>query len=400
MGPTSWPQRRRRRTKIVSDGIDILVDVNGHTRDARTGVFARRPAPVQVNWLGYPGTMSTPYHHYIIADECHSRPEAELYYSEKVVRLPCYQANDRKRSVAPRPSRAEVGLPDGAIVFCCFNGTHKITRFTFARWLDILNRVPDSVLWLLETSDETKNRLAEIAERAGIARTRIVYAPKIANAYHLARYPLADIFLDTVPYGAHTTASDALWMGVPVITISGRSFASRVCGSLVRSAGLPELVFSRPQDYVERAIAFGLNRAEIELYKQRLQAGRDRCVLFDMDLLVERLETLYAKMCSDHQSGLRLQPDLANLDAYLEAGIAHDHEAQELLAVEDYHGLYRQKLARMHRARPIPPDHRLWTEAEIAAVERELLVRTGAPQPQYPHADAPLPERQLKTGTR
>ena len=225
--------------KIAADGIDILVDVNGHTRDARTGVFARRPAPIQVNWLGYPGTMGTPYHHYIIADEAIIPEGAELYYSEKVLRLPCYQPNDRKRKIAEKtPTRAEVGLPDEAFVYCCFNGTHKITRFTFTRWLEILKRVPHGVLWLLDTAEETKKRLRDFAEKNGVSGDRFVFAPKMANPEHLARYRLADIFLDTMPYGAHTTASDALWMGIPVLTAPGLCFASRVCGSLVKAAGL------------------------------------------------------------------------------------------------------------------------------------------------------------------
>ena len=256
----------------AADGIDILVDVNGHTRDAKTGMFARRPAPIQVNWLGYPGSMGSPYHHYIIADEWIIPPDAEIYYSEKIVRLPCYQPNDRKRVIAAKqPNRSDAGLPDNAFVFCCFNGTHKISRFTFERWLEILARVEGSVLWLLDTSEPTKARLREFAEKNGVAASRIVFAAKMANPQHLARYPLADLFLDSVPYGAHTTASDALWMGVPVLTLSGRSFASRVCGSLVRSAGLADLVCTRPEEYVERAAWLGNNRAEVESRKARLR---------------------------------------------------------------------------------------------------------------------------------
>ena len=234
--------------KIAADGIDILVDVNGHTRDARMGVFARRPAPIIVNWLGYPGTMGTPYHHYIVADDWIIPKGSEKFYSEKVVRLPCYQPNDRKRTVAGHPpSRSDAGLPESAFVFCCFNGTHKITRFTFERWMEILHEVPESVLWLLDTTEETKTRLRQHAVSKGIGGERLIFAPKMQNAAHLARYALADLFLDTVPYGAHTTASDALWMGVPVLTLSGRSFASRVCGSLVRSAGIKELVVLSPE---------------------------------------------------------------------------------------------------------------------------------------------------------
>jgi predicted O-linked N-acetylglucosamine transferase (SPINDLY family) len=358
--------------KIAGDGIDILVDINGHTRDSRTGVFARRPAPVQVNWLGYPGTMGTPYHHYIIADDWIIPPGSEIYYSEKVVRLPCYQANDRKRVVAAeRPTRRDAGLPEDAFVFCCFNGTHKISRFTFGRWMEILTRVPGSVLWLLETTTETKKRLGDFAESRGVSRARLVFSPKQHNPHHLARYVLADLFLDTAPYGAHTTASDALWTGVPVLTLSGRSFASRVCGSLVRAAGLVDLVVTRPEDYVERAVALGNNRAAVEAYKKQLQAQRGTCLLFDMETLVGGIEALYRTMARDHNRGRTPRPDVANLDTYLEAGIQHDHEACEMLAVADYHELYKSKLRRRHLVRPLPPDRRLWTAQDIARAEGE-----------------------------
>ena len=387
--------------KIAADGIDILVDVNGHTRDARTGVFARRPAPVQVNWLGYPGTMATPYHHYIIADDWIIPQGSEIYYSEKVVRLPCYQPNDRKRVVAAeRPARRDAGLPDGAFVFCCFNGTHKIGRFTFERWLQILKRVPDSVLWLLDTSAETKNRLGEFAERNGVARARLVFAPKQHNTHHLARYPLADLFLDTAPYGAHTTASDALWMGVPVLTLSGRSFASRVCGSLVRAAGLTDLVCTRPEDYVERAVALGNNRSEIESYKKKLETGRHTCRLFDTDMLVDRLEELYRTMCSEHQKACTPRPDLSNLDSYLEAGIGHDHENQEVLAMADYHGLYKINLARLHLARPMPADERLWTARDIALVEGDTFKPAAHRSKASGDRDVNTPAKRRMTGTR
>jgi predicted O-linked N-acetylglucosamine transferase (SPINDLY family) len=212
--------------RIAADGIDILVDVNGLTKDARTGVFARRPAPVQVNWLGFPGSMASPYHQYIIADDYIVPPSHEIYYSEKVLRLDCYQANDRRRIVAEtRPSRAEAGLPEQGFVFCCFNGVQKITRFTFERWMEILKRTPGSVLWLLTSTPEIDERLRGYAEQQGVERQRIIFAPKLANPWHMARYPLADLFLDTSPYGAHTTASDALWMSVPVLTVPGRSFS-------------------------------------------------------------------------------------------------------------------------------------------------------------------------------
>jgi predicted O-linked N-acetylglucosamine transferase (SPINDLY family) len=371
---------------IAADGIDILVDVNGHTRGSRTGVFALRPAPIQVNWLGYPGTMGTPYHQYIVADDWIIPPGSEIYYSEKVLRLPCYQPNDRKRVIAAeRPSRAAAGLPDDAFVFCCFNGTHKIGRPTFDRWLKILDAVPGSVLWLLDTAPETKERLSEYAEQKGIARARLVFAPKMQNAHHLARYPLADLFLDTAPYGAHTTASDALWMGVPVLTFSGRSFASRVCGSLVRSAGLGDLVCTRIEDYVARAIELGNNRSQIAAYKSKLEAGRQTCTLFNTDLLVSRLEELYRQMCEAYRKGLLPRPNLANLESYLEAGTGHDHESQEMLAIADYPEFYKAKLRQLHLARPMTADGRLWSEADIA--------RADAPPAAMPRA------RRRKTAT-
>ncbi|MBR7619563.1 N-acetylglucosamine transferase [Phenylobacterium sp. 20VBR1] len=365
--------------QIAQDGIDILVDVNGHTRESRTGVFALRPAPIQVNWLGYPGTMGSPYHHYIVADGWIVPPGSEIYYSEKVVRLPCYQPNDRKRFVAAeRPTRAQAGLPDDAFVFCCFNGAQKISRATFERWLTILKRVEGSVLWLLESTPETHARLLAYAAGQGVAPERLIFAPKLHNSLHLARYPLADLFLDTAAYGAHTTASDALWMGVPMVTLSGRSFAARVCGSLVRASGLVDLVCASPDEYVERAVTLGHDRAQIAAYKAQLEANRDTCDLFNMEKLVSSLEDLYATMVVDYQQGALPRPDLTNLDVYMKVGVDHDHEGQEILAMEDYHGLYKAKLASRHLARPVVADNRLWTAQDIALTDGEPAV----PEPQ------------------
>jgi predicted O-linked N-acetylglucosamine transferase (SPINDLY family) len=346
--------------RIAADGIDILVDVNGLTRSARTAVFARRPAPVQVNWLGFPGSMGSPYHQYIIADDWIIPEESEIYYSEKVLRLACYQPNDRKRLIAERPSRAQVGLPEDAFVFCCFNGTQKFTRFHFDRWLEILRRAPGSVLWLLETEPDINQRLGDYAEAGGVSRDRLVFAPKLVNHHHLARYALADLFLDTAPYGAHTTASDALWLGVPVLTLSGRGFAARVCGSLVRSAGLPELICETAEDYIGRAAALARNPADAAALKAKLEANRGTCALFDVDALTARLEGLYFGMVETHQRGGTPVPDLDNLDAYFEAGRTMDHEAVEMRAVPDYAGVYRAKFAEMSRARPVSYDRRLW----------------------------------------
>lgn len=358
---------------IAKDGIDILVDVNGHTREARLGVFARRPAPIIVNWLGYPGTMGSAFHHYIIGDESVIPVDHELYYSERVLRLPCYQPNDRKRVVHPHtPSRAEAGLPEDAFVFCCFNAAHKITRFSFERWMEIMRQTPQSVLWLLDYSSETNNRIRAAAAERGVAADRIFFAKKIANAHHLARYPLADLFLDTIPYGAHTTASDALWMGVPVLTLPGRSFASRVCSSLVRSAGAPELICDTPEHFVSRAVELATtDRLSLASIRERIIAGRDTCTLFDIDGLTRNLERLYAQMAAEYVARQMPQPQLANLSAYLEIGARFDHDAAEIGLMADYHAHYRAELARLDARRPLIADGRLWpVPADADAISR------------------------------
>jgi predicted O-linked N-acetylglucosamine transferase (SPINDLY family) len=366
--------------KIAEDGIDILVDVNGHTRDARIGVFARRPAPIQVNWLGYPGTMGSSFHHYIVADDWTIPDHAEAWYSEKVLRLPCYQPNDRKRIVDENaPKRADFGLPDDAFVFCCFNASHKFTRFTFDRWMEILKATDNSVLWLLDYSPETNQRLREQAAERGVDGSRLVFAPKLPNPRHLARYPLADMFLDSVPYGAHTTASDALWMSVPVLTWSGRCFASRVCGSLLRSAGLPDMVCDTPEEFVSRAIHLaGTGRGELEIIKQRLIANRDTCTLFDVAKLSRALEDCYRQMRADYISGNLPQPNLNNLDAYFDIGVAQDHELREIGALTDYEGFYRAQLGRRHYHHPLAADGRLWDGEERPDVPQRAQAKPRA----------------------
>ena len=343
--------------RIADDGIHILVDVNGYTREGRTKLLALRPAPIIVNWLGYPGTVASPYHHYIVADDWIIPPELEIYYSEKVLRLPCYQPNNRNRVVASEtPTRAQAGLPDDAVVYCSFNGTHKITRFTFDRWLDVLERVPHGVLWLLTGADGTNERLKARAEARGIATERLIFAPKVANPAHLARYPLADLFLDNTPYGAHTTASDALWTGVPVLTWSGRCFAARVCGSLVRAAGLPELVVDTAEAYVAKAVELGHDRPALAALRRRLAENRESCPLFDMPLLVRRLEDLYEEMWADRLADRLPQPDLTDLDACLDVALDFDHEATEVGAIPDYPGWWRDRLLTRHRRRPLATD--------------------------------------------
>lgn len=326
---------------IRSHEIDILIDLNGYTKDARTRVFALRPAPVSVNWFGFPGTMASPFHHYLIADETILPPELEYTVSETVLRLPCYQPNDRRRTVAPeRPSRADLGLPETGFVFCSLNGMQKITERVFSRWMEILSQVPDSVLWLLTGTEETNERLRQAATARGVAPERLVFADKRANPHHLARYPLADLFLDTFPYGSHTTAADALWMGVPVLTLMGRSFAARVCASLVRAAGIEEMICTTGDDYVARAVAYGRDPASLRPTRERLLSGRDTCLLFDTPLLMRRLEGLYGQMAQAAADDVLPVPRLRGLDLVHEFGTGLDLPDSETLSEEAYRALY------------------------------------------------------------
>jgi len=356
---------------IAADKIDILVDLNGYTKSARTRVFSLRPAPIIVNWFGYPGTMGTPYHHYLIADPIIIPEDSELFYSEKIVRLPCYQPNDRKRIVSPRaPSRKEMGLPEDAIVYCSFNGTQKLTARIFALWMAILKNTPNSVLWLLGATEDTNDRLRSYAENAGVGRERILFAEKIANPDHLARYPLADLFLDSFPYGAHTTAADSLWMGVPVLTLQGRSFASRVCSSLLQAAGVGELVCATDAEYASKAVGYGNNRNSLLALKTRLRESRDSCLLFDTTRLVRELEAAFVRMLRDHSEGNLPRPDLSNLDAYHEIGIGLDYEATDSMSNENYRALYAERLLQRHLTYPVPRDSRLWRDGDMSRVER------------------------------
>lgn len=350
--------------RIAEDRIDILIDLNGYTRDARTKVFALQPAPIIVNWFGFPGTMGSPYHHYLIADPYIIPEDHEVYYSEKVLRLPCYQPNDRKRPVAAqRPARKDEGLPEDALVYCCLNGMQKITPAVFQAWMSILGQVPGSVLWLLSGTDDTNARLRQMAEQSGVSPDRLVFAQKKPNPEHLARYPLADLFLDTHPYGAHTTAADAMWMGVPVLTIPGRSFASRVCASLVRAAEMGDLICPDVNAYVERAIELGRNQERMAAAKQRLAAGRDTCLLFDTPNLTRSLEDLFRQMWRDFETGSLPAPDLTNLDVYFDLGTDLNLGNVGTLTDEAYGRRYEEKLYGWHQTYPIRSDARLWKRA-------------------------------------
>lgn len=348
---------------LRGDGIDILVDLNGHTRGGRLSLLARRPAPIIVNWLGFAGTMGSPFHHYIIADETIVPPAYEHHYSEAVRRLPCYQPNDRHRTVNATPPRAALGLPEDAFVFCCFNGMQKITRFIFECWMAILRATPGSVLWLIQGGPEAEAALRKHAEQQGIVPARLIFAPPLRNADHVARYAAADLFLDTWPYGAHTTASDCLWMGTPILTVPGQSFASRVCASLSRAAGAGDFVCRDWDEYTRRAIAMAADPTPLAEARARLLAGRMTSVLFDTAAQVRALEGLYRGMWHDATSGRLPRPDLTNLRDYLDLGSAFPLDGAAPADAGSLAGRWRQALARRDAFTPLPHDHRLWRAA-------------------------------------
>jgi predicted O-linked N-acetylglucosamine transferase (SPINDLY family) len=305
--------------------------------------------------------MGTAHHQYIIADNNIVPPNLEKYYSEAVRRLPCYQPNDCHRPIDPCiRSRADMGLPDAAMVYCCFNSTAKISQAMFQHWMTILKQVPHAVLWLLSASDAINSRLQQMAAQAGVEEHRLVFAERRPPAEHLVRYKLADLFLDTFPYGAHTTASDALWMGLPVVTLMGRSFASRVCGSLVRSVGLSALATQTPEEYVETAIRFGSDREMLQEHRQKIEENRSSCLLFDTAKLVSNIENIFDGMWDDYKSGQLPVPDLLNLDHYAEIGKTRLSEIIDDSSLDCYEQNYRTAMAYRHALSAIPRDQRLW----------------------------------------
>ncbi|MDH5263561.1 MAG: tetratricopeptide repeat protein [Betaproteobacteria bacterium] len=286
-------------------GIDIAVDLKGFTTGCRTGILARRPAPVQVNYLGYPGSMGAPYIDYLIADSTVVDAGHAAFYSERIVLLPhSYQPNPSSRAMAEGvPSRAALGLPEGAFVFCCFNNNYKITPEVFRAWMRLLAAVPGSVLWLLEGHPAAAANLRREAMALGVAQERLVFAPRIDIAQHLARHGAADLFLDTVPCNAHTTASDALWAGLPVVTVLGDAFPGRVAASLLRAVGLPELVANSLPDYEALARRLAGAPAELAKLRARLAAHRSTHPLFDTPAYTRHLEAAFATMGERHARG-------------------------------------------------------------------------------------------------
>jgi len=284
--------------------IDVAVDLTGHTLGGRPGVFAQRPAPVQVNYLGFPGTMGADFIDYILADRFVIPEEHHPHYTEKVVYLPdTFQANDSRRRIAERtPSRAEAGLPQDGFVFCSFNNTYKFTPGMFDIWMRLLGRVEGSVLWLQQINATAAKNLRREALARGIDASRLVFAPRLPRLEdHLARYRLADLFLDTLPYNAQTTASDALWAGLPVITCLGTTFVGRVAGSLLNAIGLPEMVTNTLEEYEALALELATNRGRLADIKSKLAQNRCTYPLFDTDRFRRHIEAAYTRMWERYQ---------------------------------------------------------------------------------------------------
>jgi protein O-GlcNAc transferase len=286
--------------------VHVAVDLKGLTRDGRPGIFAHRAAPLQVNWLGYPGTMAAPYYDYLLADRVVVGELQRAHCSEAVAYLPhSYQPNDDRRPIDPRPqTRADNGLPAVGLVLCCFNNSFKITPAVWALWMALLVRAPGSVLWLLQTHAGAADNLRTHASEQGVDPDRLVFAPPLDLPLHLARLQLADLSLETLPYNAHTTASDALWAGVPHVTCMGQSFASRVGASLLQAAGLPELVTQSMEGYAELARALVQNPAQLQAIRGRLASQRLTAPLFDTPGFARNLERAFGQMYRRHCQGL------------------------------------------------------------------------------------------------
>jgi len=299
------PEATARR--IADDGIDILVDLSGYTTDHRLAILARRPAPVQVHYLGYPATLGAPFVDYFITDHVASPPGQDALFTERLVRLPaCFMPGDPDQPLATTaPARADLGLPADGIVFCAFHQTAKITAGVFDAWAGILRAVPGSVLWLRTGGDAARRNLAAAALAREVAPDRLVFAPNVADKrVHASRLLAADLFLDTFDrYNGHSTVNEALWAGLPVVTIAGETFAARVAASLVAAAGVPELAAADPAQYAGTAVRLAGDPAARSTLRQKLIAARATEPLFDNERLVRALERAYRTMWSRHAAG-------------------------------------------------------------------------------------------------
>lgn len=290
---------------IRADGVALLIDLSGYTASTRLGVFALRPAPVQALWLAYPSTTGAAFIDYVIGDPILTPTAHQEDFTERLALLPlCYEPTDEAREHPEPLSRAECALPEDAFVYACFNQSYKITEPVFSRWCRILQRVEGSVLWLLVPQEEIQQALRERAAERGIDPARVIFAPFVKPLEHLARLPQADLFLDTFPYGAHTTCSDALWMGLPVLTQIGRSFSARVAASLLSAVGLPEMAVPDEATYEERAVQLALQPGELERMRHHLWDERRDLPLFDNQRFTGELQALFERLVGRWQQGL------------------------------------------------------------------------------------------------
>lgn len=292
--------------RITQDGIDILIDLKGYTGDTRIGIFVYRPAPVQVTWLGYPATLGADFIDYVITDPILTPPELQTCFTEQFAYLPdTYQVTSHDLlEQRPTPTRAACGLPANGFVYCGFTNLYKIEPGIFSCWMRILQQVPGSVLWLYEGPLQARENLVREAAQRGVGSERLVFAPIRLKADHLARHRLADVFLDTYLLGGHTTASDALWAGVPVLTCPGRRMSGRVAASLLHAVDMPELIMPSLAVYEQAAVRLGHEPALVAVLKQKLQSKAASAPLFDRSRFVKNLEVLYAKLWQRHEAGL------------------------------------------------------------------------------------------------
>jgi len=287
-------------------GIDIAVDLQGHTSGARPGIFSYRAAPIQVNYLGYPGTTGSQHMDYIIADNIVIPKNNKNFFSEKIVYLPnSYQVNDSKKKISEKKfTRSEIGLPKTGFIFCCFNQNVKITPAIFNLWMNILKKVDGSILWLLEEDAVANNNLKKEAINKGVSSDRIIFSKRIDIKEHLSRISIADLFLDTFPYNAHTTASDSLWAGVPILTYQGQSFQSRVAASLLNAIDVKELIVNSLTEYESLAVELALNALKLKAIKEKIQKNRLTKPLFNTFLYAGHLEKAYKRMYEIYQKNL------------------------------------------------------------------------------------------------
>ena len=292
--------------QISADGVDILVDLMGHTQDARTEILALRPASIQVGYLGYAGSTGASFLDYILVDDYVVPFDQQPFFTERLVHLPgCFLVNDSQREIAPlTPTRSECNLPVSGFVFCCFNNNYKITSQMFSVWMELLKAVPGSVLWISEGNPIAQDNLRRETVAHSVESERLVFAKRMPlHSEHLARHRLADLFLDTFPYNAHVTSSDALWAGCPVLTMSGETYASRVAGSLLRALELPELITTTMNDYYAMGLRLAKDSRLLAELRSRLEANRKSSSVFDGGQFAGKLEQAYTTMQEIYTAG-------------------------------------------------------------------------------------------------